>query len=103
MGGAADAGLPAAGPGAHGEHLGEGADDGAQQAEPGQGRQARQQAGGQAVGYGFKKARENDSNIDEGARDVEENGVYVDEIYGKRLFSLSINSVLFDIEKLLDF
>lgn len=53
--------------------------------------------------YGFKKARENDSNIDEGARDVEENGVYVDEIYGKRLFSLSINSVLFDIEKLLDF
>ena len=38
--------------------------------------------------YGFKKARENDSNIDEGARDVEENGVYVDEIYGKRLFSL---------------
>ena len=30
--------------------------------------------------YGFKKARENDSNIDEGARDVEENGVYVDEI-----------------------
>lgn len=53
--------------------------------------------------YGFKKARENDSSIDEGARDVEENGVYVDEIYGKRLFSLSISSVLFDIEKLLDF
>ena len=53
--------------------------------------------------YGFKKARENDSNIDEGARDVEENGVYVDEIYGKRLFSLFINFVLFDIEKLLDF
>ena len=53
--------------------------------------------------HGFKKARENDPNIDEGARDVEENGVYVDEDYGNRLFSLSINSVIFDIEKLLDF
>ena len=40
---------------------------------------------------------------EEGARDVEENGVYVDEVYGKQLFDLAINSVVFDIEKLLDF
>ena len=53
--------------------------------------------------YGFKKARENDPNIEEGARDIEENGVYVDEDYGKRLFNLDINSVLLDVEKLLDF
>ena len=53
--------------------------------------------------YGFKQARENDPNIEEGARDVEENGVYVDEVYGKQLFDLAINSVVFDIEKLLDF
>lgn len=53
--------------------------------------------------YGFKKARENDPNIEEGARDIEENGVYVDEDYGKRLFNLAINSVLLDVEKLLDF
>ena len=51
--------------------------------------------------YGFKKARENDPNIEEGARDIEENGVYVDEDYGKRLFNLAINSVLLDVEKLL--
>ena len=53
--------------------------------------------------YGFKEARENDPNIEEGARDVEENGVYVDEDYGERLFNLSINTVIFDVEKLLDF
>lgn len=53
--------------------------------------------------YGFKQAREDDPNIEEGAIDVEENGVYVDEEYGQRLFSLAINSVIFDIEKLLDF
>ena len=53
--------------------------------------------------YGFEKARENDPNIEEGAMDVKENGVYVDEDYGKRLFDLSINSVLLDVEKLLDF
>ena len=53
--------------------------------------------------YGFKKARENDPNIEEGARDIEENGVYVDEDYGKRVFNLAINSVLLDVEKLLDF
>jgi 2-amino-5-formylamino-6-ribosylaminopyrimidin-4(3H)-one 5'-monophosphate deformylase len=53
--------------------------------------------------HGFTKARENDPNIEEGARDVEENGVYVDEDYGERLFNLSINTVIFDIEKLLDF
>ena len=38
-----------------------------------------------------------------GAMDVKENGVYVDEDYGKRLFDLAINSVLLDVEKLLDF
>lgn len=53
--------------------------------------------------HGFKKARENDPNIEQGALDVEENGVYVDEDYGQRLFNLAINSVIFDIEKLLDF
>ena len=53
--------------------------------------------------YGFAQARRDDPNIEEGAMDVEENGVYVDEDYGKRLFNLAINTVLFDIEKLLDF
>ena len=53
--------------------------------------------------YGFKQARQDDPNIEAGARDIEENGVYVDEDYGKRLFNLSINTVIFDVEKLLDF
>ena len=53
--------------------------------------------------YGFKQARENDPNIEEGARHIEENGVYADEVYGKHLFDLAINSVIFDVEKLLDF
>ena len=53
--------------------------------------------------HGFKKARENDPNIEEGARDIEENGVYVDEVYGERLFNLAINTVILDVEKLLDF
>ena len=53
--------------------------------------------------HGFKEARRNDPNIEQGARDVEENGVYVDEEYGHRLFNLAINSVIFDVEKLLDF
>ena len=53
--------------------------------------------------YGFKQARKDDPNIEAGAKDVEENGVYVDEDYGKRLFNLAINTVLFDVEKLLDF
>ena len=77
VGGAADAGLPAAGPGAHGEHLGEGADDGAQQAEPGQGRQARQQAGGQAVGEGGVHHRAQDGGDeadDEVAQEVQDRG-----------------------------
>ena len=51
--------------------------------------------------HGFKQAREDDPNIEEGAKDIEENGVYVDEEYGHRLFNLAINSVLFDVEKLL--
>ncbi|WP_409199440.1 2-amino-5-formylamino-6-ribosylaminopyrimidin-4(3H)-one 5'-monophosphate deformylase [Methanobrevibacter sp. DSM 116169] len=53
--------------------------------------------------HGFKKARENDINIEEGAKDIEENGVYIDETYGEQLFNLAINSVLLDVEKLLDF
>ena len=53
--------------------------------------------------YGFKQAREDDPNIEEGARDIEENGVYIDEEYGHRLFNLAINAVIFDVEKLLDF
>lgn len=53
--------------------------------------------------HGFKQARRDDPNIEEGAIDVEENGVYVDEDYGNRLFTLAINSVIFDVEKLLDF
>ena len=52
---------------------------------------------------GFKKARENDPNIEIGAQDIENNGVYVDESYGEQLFNLAINSVLLDVEKLLDF
>ena len=53
--------------------------------------------------YGFKQARLDDPNIEEGAIDIEENGVYVDEEYGERLFTLAINSVILDVEKLLDF
>ncbi|MBQ6099978.1 2-amino-5-formylamino-6-ribosylaminopyrimidin-4(3H)-one 5'-monophosphate deformylase [Methanobrevibacter sp.] len=53
--------------------------------------------------HGFTQARKDDPNIEEGAIDVEENGVYVDEEYGHRLFNLAINSVLLDVEKLLDF
>lgn len=53
--------------------------------------------------YGFNEARKNDPNIEAGAMDVKENGVYVDEVYGKQLFELAINSVIFDTEKLLDF
>ena len=52
--------------------------------------------------HGFKQARENDPNIEEGAMDVQENGVYVDEVYGEELLKLAINSVLLDVEKQLD-
>jgi 2-amino-5-formylamino-6-ribosylaminopyrimidin-4(3H)-one 5'-monophosphate deformylase len=53
--------------------------------------------------YGFEQARRDDPNIEEGAKDVEENGVYIDEDYGNRLFNLAISSVILDVEKLLDF
>ena len=43
----------------------------------------------------FSQARKNDPNI-------EENGVYVDEVYGNELLKLAINSVLLDVEKQLD-
>ncbi|MPL62779.1 hypothetical protein SDC9_08399 [bioreactor metagenome] len=51
----------------------------------------------------FADARKNDPNIEEGAREIEDNGVYLDVSYGKQLLNLAINSVLFDIEKLLDY
>ena len=50
----------------------------------------------------FSQARKNDPNIEEGAIDIEENGVYVDEVYGNELLKLAINSVLLDVEKQLD-
>ncbi len=53
--------------------------------------------------YGFHKARANDPNIEEGAKEIEENGVEVDELYGKQLLNLVINDVILDTEKLLDF
>ena len=37
--------------------------------------------------HGFTQARRDDPNIEEGALDVEENGVYIDEDYGNRLFN----------------
>ena len=52
--------------------------------------------------YMFGQARKNDPNIEEGAIDIEENGVYVDEVYGNELLKLAINSVLLDVEKQLD-
>ena len=52
--------------------------------------------------YMFGQARQNDPNIEEGAIDIEENGVYVDEVYGNELLKLAINSVLLDVEKQLD-
>ncbi|MDR3063547.1 MAG: 2-amino-5-formylamino-6-ribosylaminopyrimidin-4(3H)-one 5'-monophosphate deformylase [Methanobrevibacter sp.] len=50
----------------------------------------------------FKKARQKDPGIEESAQKIENEGVYVDEVYGKQLLNLGVNSVLFDIEKLLD-
>ena len=51
----------------------------------------------------FTKARKNNPEIEKGAIEIENNGVYVDVDYGKQLLSLAINSVLLDVEKLLDF
>lgn len=53
--------------------------------------------------YGFHQARKNDPGIEEGAREIEENGVGVDEVHGKQLLNLAINAVVLDTEKLLDF
>ena len=52
--------------------------------------------------YMFGQARKNEPNIEESAIDIEENGVYVDEVYGNELLKLAINSVLLDVEKQLD-
>lgn len=51
----------------------------------------------------FKEARKNDPGIEEGASEIENNGVYIDVNYGKQLLNLTINSVLLDVEKLLDY
>jgi len=51
----------------------------------------------------FEEARKNDPKIEEGAKEIEDNGVYLDVAYGKQLLNLAINSVLLDIEKLLDY
>lgn len=51
----------------------------------------------------FKEARKNDPKIEEGAAEIENNGVYLDVNYGKQLLNLAINSVLLDTEKLLDY
>ena len=51
----------------------------------------------------FTEARKNDHGIEEGALEIENNGVYVDVSYGKQLLNLAINSVLLDVERLLDF
>ena len=50
----------------------------------------------------FKQARKNDSGIEKGAKEIENNGIYLDSDYGKELFNLAINSVLIDVKKLLD-
>lgn len=52
--------------------------------------------------YAFTEARKNDPGIEKNAKYLEENGVYMDESYGEELFSLAINSVLCDLEKLLE-
>ncbi len=50
----------------------------------------------------FTQARLNDPGIEAGAKDIEENGVYVDENYGEELLNLAISSVLLDVQKNLD-
>lgn len=52
--------------------------------------------------YEFTEARKNDPNIEEGARDIEENGVYMNKSYGQQILNLAINSVLSDVKKLLE-
>ncbi|MCL2156407.1 MAG: 2-amino-5-formylamino-6-ribosylaminopyrimidin-4(3H)-one 5'-monophosphate deformylase [Methanobrevibacter sp.] len=51
----------------------------------------------------FESARKNDPGIEEGANEIENHGVYVDDTFGKQLLNLAINSVLLDVEKLLDY
>jgi len=51
----------------------------------------------------FSEARKNDPNIEEGANEIEENGVYLDSSYGQQLLNLAISAVLLDVEKLLDY
>ncbi|MDR0913132.1 MAG: 2-amino-5-formylamino-6-ribosylaminopyrimidin-4(3H)-one 5'-monophosphate deformylase [Methanobrevibacter sp.] len=52
--------------------------------------------------FEFDKARINDPNIEKGAKEIEIEGVYIDEKYGEELLSIGVNSVLLDIEKFLD-
>ncbi|BBL61227.1 MAG: 2-amino-5-formylamino-6-ribosylaminopyrimidin-4(3H)-one 5'-monophosphate deformylase [Methanobrevibacter arboriphilus] len=51
----------------------------------------------------FKEARKKDPGIEEGAKEIEDNGVYLDVSYGKQILNLAVNSVLLDVEKLLDY
>ena len=40
----------------------------------------------------FKQARKDDAGIEIGAKDVEENGVYVDDVYGQQLINLAVKT-----------
>ncbi|MCL2687356.1 MAG: 2-amino-5-formylamino-6-ribosylaminopyrimidin-4(3H)-one 5'-monophosphate deformylase [Methanobrevibacter sp.] len=51
----------------------------------------------------FTEARKNNPNIEEGASEIENNGVYLDSNYGQQLLNLAINATLLDVEKLLDY
>jgi len=51
---------------------------------------------------GFKKARDIDEGINEGAKEVENKGVCIDRALGNKLLETAVNEVIADIEKLLD-
>jgi len=51
---------------------------------------------------GFKKARQEDEGIDEGARKVEKEGIYVDPILGQSLLDKAIKDIVKDVKKLLE-
>ncbi|MEW6010881.1 MAG: 2-amino-5-formylamino-6-ribosylaminopyrimidin-4(3H)-one 5'-monophosphate deformylase [Euryarchaeota archaeon] len=51
---------------------------------------------------GFKKARQEDEGIDEGAREVEKEGIYVDPILGQSLLDKAIKDIIKDVKKLLE-
>ncbi len=51
---------------------------------------------------GFNKARKIDKGIDNGAKSVEEEGVYVNIDLGHEILETAINAIINDIKKLLD-